>query len=331
LARITLVLKDMKSIQVIRTGVSPYQARDFISQEREMVSSIYSLEYRELDKYTHCPSILITNTHTQLSSLPPGLLSQTKLIIHPNSGYDNFGRELEKWLHIPTIIGHKIRAQAVAEYSLSALFQGLSELPQHIKWDSKRKWNRNLIGEKNVWIFGYGHIGKILSDTLAKLGTRVTVVDPYVNDCPHAHINKWSDAHLIEADVIISTMSLNKSSELLFNQDFFSKANPNLLFINGARGQLVEEKSLKEFLLLNPEAMAFLDVFQHEPFEEEWIGFPQVWKTSHIAGVENKLDQKILNFEKEVLEDYINLNETNFHSKYEKEILQNKWIKGILV
>jgi lactate dehydrogenase-like 2-hydroxyacid dehydrogenase len=126
-------------------------------------------------------------------------------------------------------------------------------------------------------------------------------------------------------------MSLNQSSELLFNKDFFSNANPKLLFINGARGQLVEEKSLREFLLSNPEAMAFLDVFQNEPFGDEWIGFPQVWKTSHIAGVENQLDQKILDFEKEVLEDFINLKENDFHSHYEKQILQNKWIKGILV
>jgi D-3-phosphoglycerate dehydrogenase len=321
----------MKSIQVIRTGVSPYQAQNFISQEREMVSSVPSLEYRELDSFSKGPAILITNTHTKLSSLPEGLLAQTKLIIHPNSGYDHFGREIEKWRNIPTIIGHKIRAQAVAEYSLSALFQGLSELPQHIQWDSKRKWNRNLIGEKNVWVFGHGHIGKILSDTLAKLGTRVTVVDPFIKDCPHTHVNQWKEANLNEADVVISAMSLNKSSELLFNQDFFSNAKPKLLFINGARGQLVEEKSLREFLLSNPEAMAFLDVFQNEPFGDEWIGFPQVWKTSHIAGVENQLDQKILDFEKEVLEDFINLKENDFHSHYEKQILQNKWIKGILV
>jgi D-3-phosphoglycerate dehydrogenase len=321
----------MKSIQVIRTGVSPYQAQNFISQEREMVSSIHSLEYRELDSFSENPVILITNTHTKLSSLPERLLAQTKLIIHPNSGFDNFVKEIEKWRNIPTIIGHKIRAQAVAEYSLSALFQGLSELPQHIQWDSKRHWKRHLIAEKKIWIFGYGHIGKILADTLVTLGSTVTVIDPYVNICPHNHIHSWREAKLEEADVVISTMSLNKSSELLFNQDFFSKANPHLLFINGARGQLVHEKSLREFLLLNPEAMAFLDVFQNEPFGEEWIGFPQVWKTSHIAGVENQLDQKILDFEKEVLEDFINLNKENFYSNYEKEILQNKWIKGILV
>ena len=54
--------------------------------------------------------------------------------------------------------------------------------------------------------------------------------------------------------------------------------------------------------------MAFLDVFQNEPFGDEWIGFPQVWKTSHIAGVENQLDQKILDFEKEkILEEFYNV------------------------
>lgn len=321
----------MKSFQVIRTGVSPYQSQDFISLERAMISTIGSLEYRELDHFTDDPAILITNTHTELHLLPKKLLDQTKLIIHPNSGYDNFNHVVDQWIHIPTVIGHQIRAQAVAEFTLTALFQGLSELPQHIKWDNKRQWKRNLIAEKNIWIFGHGHIGKILSRTLSALGAHLTIVDPFIQDLEIQKINHWKDGDLSQAEVVISAMSLNKTSEFLFNHDFFSNSHPKLLFINGARGRLVEEKSLREFLLQNPEAMAFLDVFNKEPFGDEWIGFPQVWKTSHIAGVENLLDQKILDFEKKVIENFLTLKRSDFLSSFEKELLQNKWIKGILI
>jgi phosphoglycerate dehydrogenase-like enzyme len=321
----------MKSFQVIRTGVSPYQSQDFISVEREMISAIGGLEYRELDHFTNDPAILITNTHTKLELLPKKLLDQTKLIIHPNSGYDNFNHVVDQWIEIPTVIGHQIRAQAVAEYTLSALFQGLSELPQHIKWDNKRQWNRNLIGEKNIWIFGHGHIGKILSRVLSALGARITIVDPFIEDLYDKKINHWKEGDLSQAEVVISAMSLNKTSEFLFNHDFFSHAHPKLLFINGARGRLVEENSLREFLLRNPEAMAFLDVFTNEPFGDEWIGFPQIWKTSHIAGVEDQLDQKILDFEKKVLQNFLTLNRSDFFSVFEKELLQKKWFKGILI
>lgn len=296
-----------------------------------MIEGFNSLSYRTPENLLDLDTVLITNTHTQLKALSPALLKKTKLIIHPNSGYDHFADEHDLWKNIPVVIGHTIRAQAVAEYSLAALFEGLVELPQHITWFKERSWKRTLLKDTPVWIFGYGHIGKIIADTLAVLGMEVTVVDPFIESCPHRHFKDWKKASVREARVIICATSLNPTSYKMFNEAFFSELAPQMLFINGARGQLVDEKSLKEYLLAHPDSFAFLDVFEHEPFDQEWIGFPQVWKTSHIAGVEKDLDQKILDFEEFVLTDFLNMNEASFAKKYDKELLQNKWIKGVLV
>ena len=320
----------MLKYQVIRTHVSPYQDKDFTSRERVLIDGL-GLEYRALNEAEDRPTILITNTHTQLKDLPQKLLKHTKLIVHPNSGYDHFHDEHEIWKSIPMIIGHTIRAQAVAEYSLGALFEGLVELPQHLTWHRERTWNRTLLAGTNVWVFGYGHIGKVISDTLATLGMKVTVVDPYVEQCPHRKLAHWKDGNLAEARICISAMSLNPTTKHYFGKDFFTAAAKDLLFINGARGKLVNENILKSFFLENPAAFAFLDVFEKEPFSEEWHGFPQVWKTSHIAGVEKDLDQKILEFEKKVLSDFLTLDEGSFFHQYRSELLQNKWIKGVLV
>lgn len=295
--------------------------------EAELIREIGSLNYRTLENFEAVDTILITNTHTQLKQLPPSLLKHTKLIVHPNSGYDHFTPEHDLWKNIPMVIGHTIRAQAVAEYSIGALFEGLLELPQHITWNKERTWNRTLLKGTEVWVFGYGHIGKVIADTLSTLGMKVTKVDPFKEDClPH-----WSNGNLNSARVIISAMSLNETTKHYFGKKFFAELGEEVLFINGARGKLVDETALREFLLTHPQSFAFLDVFEKEPFGEDWHGFPQVWKTSHIAGVEKDLDKKILEFEKFVLEDYLKLSETDFMRKYEKEILQKKWIKGILI
>lgn len=296
-----------------------------------MVEGIPSLTYGSPQEFKDLETILITNTHTELSKIPPRILEKTALIIHPNSGYDNFANDLSLWKDTPVVIGHTIRAQAVAEYSLGALFEGLLELPQHLSWHPQRNWDRTLLRGTNVWVFGYGHIGKIIADTLATLGMKVTVVDPYVEQCPHKLLLNWKQGNPKEARVIIAAMGLNSTSHHLFNQEFFSALSSEVLFINGARGKLVDEKSLKEFLLSHPEAFAFLDVFEKEPFSEEWHGFPQVWKTSHIAGVEKDLDQSTLNFEENVLRDFLNLETKEFSSKYQKELLQNKWRQGVLI
>lgn len=316
----------MKSFQIIRTDLSPYHGPNFEQIERDRLGKIPGLVMEQLSKAdTSKPTILITNTHTELKQLSPKLLQNTKLILHSNSGYDHFAHEVELWKNIPLIVGHQIRAQAVAEYCLSALFEGLIELPQHLAWSKSRCWDRPLIKNQEAWIYGHGHIGKIVASTLQALGAKVTIIDPFLHEIP-APLTDHSQAR-----IIIACCSLNSSTRYMFNENFFRVAHPELIFINGARGKLVKEQALREFLLTHPKAQAFLDVFEHEPFDESWHHFPQVWKTSHIAGVHEGLDEGVVQFEEITLRDFVAMEETNFLKKYSKELLQNKWVNGELI
>jgi D-3-phosphoglycerate dehydrogenase len=322
----------MKSLQVIRVNISPYQRADFISKEKLVLEKLPGIDYRSLEDFKSDQElVLITNTHTRLAKLPSQLIQRTGLILHPNSGYDHFAEDRSLWEGIPTVIGHEIRAQAVAEYTLGCLFQGMLEIPQHLMWDKNRNWERPLLKDQKVLVFGYGHIGKIVADTLAQLGMKVTVIDPFVTHCPHKLVKEWSRDLVKEARAILVCSSLNSTSRKLFNNDFFNELNPEALFINGARGPLVDETALKEYLLNNPRAYAFLDVFEEEPFQEEWINFPQVWKTSHIAGVHKDLDQGIIDFEFKVLQDFLSLDAKSFAQSYRHELLQIKWKQGELI
>jgi D-3-phosphoglycerate dehydrogenase / 2-oxoglutarate reductase len=321
----------MKSYQVFRTHLSPYQNKNFLLQEKALIETFDGLEYRSVEDLGDRDIILITNTHTQLKKLPLSVIKKTKLIIHPNSGYDHFHDEHELWRDIPLIVGHTIRAQAVAEYSLRSLFEGMIDFPQHISWNQQRKWDRPLLKDLSVWIFGYGHIGKIIADTLATLGMDITVIDPFIESCPHRWFRHWDEGKIKSARVIISAMSLNPTSHHLFGESFFQNLGEAVLFINGARGKLVQENFLRSYLQSHPRSFAFLDVFEQEPFGDEWHGFPQVWKTSHIAGVDKDLDSKILEFEWNVLANFLQSSPQEFTKMYAKELLQNKWLKGVLI
>lgn len=324
----------MKSFQAVRTHLSPYQHPDFMQMEKSLLENLPGIEYRPLEKlHPDKEIILLTNTHTKLSQLPGSLFSRTRLIVHANSGYDNFSGPPEEslWEKIPVVIGHTIRAQAVVEYSLGCLFEATQSLPQHLIWNKGRHWSRELLKDIPVCIFGYGHIGSKLAATLTALGVQVTIVDPFIQECPHPHFKYWQELDLKKIRVVISCMGLNATSRKLFNEDFFAKAHESLIFINGARGGLVDEVALKNFLRSHPEAWAFLDVFENEPFGDEWHNFPQVWKTSHIAGVHQKLDQGILDFEHTVLSDFLTLSDNEFTLRYKKELLQFKRIQGELI
>jgi D-3-phosphoglycerate dehydrogenase / 2-oxoglutarate reductase len=319
----------MKSYQVVRTHLSPYQGTQFTHIEKVLLESIGGIEYRNLGDLDAAKEIiLITNTHTRLREIPSEVLKRTKLIVHPNSGYDHFSEDRSLWTHIPVVIGHSIRAQAVAEYSLGCVFEGLVELPQHLLWSKSREWGRTLLHGQRVLVFGYGHIGKKVADTLATLGMKVTVCDPFIKTCPHDLVKSWKDAPVRDVRAVIMCCGLNSSSRHIVSKDFLTQLPVNVLIVNGARGPLIDEKALREHLLSHPASFAFLDVFEEEPFSEEWVSFPQVWKTSHVAGVHAQLDQGILDFEKQVIEDFF---QKDFLKKYERELLASKFVNGELV
>lgn len=320
----------MKTVEVLRTNTSPYQAKDFHFREKDALEKIPGVRYLTQMKGTK-PQILITNTQTNLGEFYAELLEGTELIIHPNSGYEHFAPDAHLWKDIPIILGNEIRAPSVAEYCLRCLFEGAIEFPQHIQWEKERKWNRPLIQGMPVWIFGYGRIGKIVASTLHSLGAQITIVDPYITECPYRWVKTWNEGKLSEAKAIILAMGLNKSSQRMLDYRFFENVHPELLLINGARGKLIEENALKDFLPAHPKAFAFLDVFEKEPFGSEWMHVPQVWKTSHIAGVDTKLDERIINFEVKIVSDWLTLGKAGFIKKHKNDILQYKYINGELI
>lgn len=319
----------MKSFQVVRTHLSPYQHQNFKELEKKAIEALPGLQYVAGAEADSQDLILITNTHTELSSLDPDLLKRTRLIVHPNSGYDHFEKDQKLWSDIPVVIGHSIRAPAVAEYTLGCLFQ-TQELPQHRAWVKNRLWDRKLIRDMKIWVYGLGHIGSRVAETLRTLGAHVTIIEPYKMNLTFDQHPHWSEGDRSQVDAHLLCCSLNKHSTHLFNEKFFKDLRTDAMIVNGARGKLIDENALKDFLQSNPRAQAFLDVFEEEPFTDHWIGFPQVWKTSHIAGVSRQLDQRIIDFEVQVLRDFMR-DPTSFPDTYHNEILQNKFVDGVLI
>lgn len=318
----------MKKFGILRLNTSPYFSPDFLMNEKlslENQTGITYLSNKEVKDFSEV--ILISNTHSDLSELGESILEKTKLIIHSNSGYDNLIKDYDLIEKIPTLIGHEIRAQAVADYILAALIDGTSSIPHVHFWDSSRKWPRKLISELRVALFGFGHIGKIVFQTLKSLNLNITIFDPYKENC---QVFK-EDTDLSHFDLIISSMSLNERNHHFFNSVFFKKLNSDVIFINAARGKLVEEKSLIEFLINNPNAKAYLDVFEKEPFTDKWNLISNAFKSSHIAGVYGNIDQNTILFETRVVQDFFSYGLDKFLEKYHTQLLQSKIYQGIFI
>lgn len=315
--------------KVLRLNTSPYSTGVLSPLEKKQLENIrvqgHSIEYvqgpgKQDDKSLY---VLISNTHTDPSSIDQELLKKTVLMIHPNSGYDNFSPSFVKEAHFPIVLGNEIRKYAVVEFILSALFHHFTALPHHEVWDFDRRFSRPLLHSKKILVMGQGHIGKHLTKQLESLGIDVYTYDPILG--PHLFPKK-------KMDVVILALSLNEKTKHIINKKFIEeKLENDFLIINPARGELIHEHDLIEVLTKNSDASAILDVFHPEPKDfKQYEKLKNVRLSSHIAGVFQGLNEVMVNFEEKIIRDFLT-NVEFFFKKHEKDFLQNRYHKGKLL
>lgn len=304
-------------LTVKRISSSPYFSPDFLDKEKNTILHLTGAEMLPPNSFD-LASILITNTHTDVSSISIEQLEYCQLMIHPNSGYDNFSTSFIKTAHFPIVIGNPIRASAVTNFILSAIFSHYSPIPNQTTWSHSRQWQRKLLSELSFLILGQGHIGTLLNKSLSPLAKEVRLFDPYAG---------FPVLDLKNIDVVIPACSLNEKNHHFINKDFLLALNEDFLLINAARGSLVNSSDLQEALAVRPNAFAILDVFEKEP-----VDFKQFKKTknislsSHIAGVYKNIDTATVDFETKVILDFINSDEQVFEKNYKTMILKNRII-----
>ena len=64
---------------------------------------------------------------------------------------------------------------------------------------------------------------------------------------------------------------------------------------------------LLKYLNETPGATAYLDVFEEEPYNDKTAQLPNLFKSSHIAGVYKNIDQEIIGFTQTVIQNFVNL------------------------
>ena len=73
---------------------------------------------------------------------------------------------------------------------------------------------------------------------------------------------------------------------------------------------------------------AYLDVFANEPMNFENIkDFNNIIPTSHQAGVFQNISEQVIQTEKQILHDFIDLSEEKFTKMYHDEILSHRIIE----
>ena len=211
---------------------------------------------------------LIVRTRTRCDG---ALLEGTsvKMIATATIGTDHIDLEYCRKAGIEVANAAGCNAGGVMQYVFSALYGVAAR--KGIKIDG------NTIG-----IVGVGHVGSKVEAMAEYLGFNILRCDP-----PRAAAEGpegfCSLEHLLEnSDVVTLHVPLDETTRGMANADFFTLMKPGAIFINAARGEIVDEQALLE---TSPKFGAIvIDTWNNEPdINEELVETADI-ATPHIAG-----------------------------------------------
>lgn len=131
-------------------------------------------------------------------------------------------------------------------------------------------------------IIGVGNVGSRIEQMARHLGMTVLLCDP-----PRAEIEGPGqfvslDTLLQSADIVSLSVPLNAGTQKMVNDAFFAKMKFGAIFINTARGEIVDDDALKRaFSRLGP---VIIDTWNNEPDVDRELIEKATIATPHIAG-----------------------------------------------
>jgi glycerate dehydrogenase len=137
---------------------------------------------------------------------------------------------------------------------------------------------------KAIGIVGYGAIGRRVADIAKAFG--MTVLVHTRRPCGDATVEQVPLEELLaRADIVTLHCPLNEQSAGMMNAAAFARMKEGALFINTARGPLVDEAALRAALDSGHLGGAGLDVLAEEPMAADCplIGAPRCLMTPHVA------------------------------------------------
>lgn len=239
---------------------------------------------------------------TQLAPLSEAMmrrLTALKLVAVSRGGPINIDMAAAKAHGIRVVNVPGRNASAVAEFTIGAILAETRLIRVGHEALRKGKWRGDLyradrtgreLSEMTVGVVGYGNIGTRVVRLLRAFGCRILVCDPYVQlsaEDRNAGVELVAlDDLLARSDVVTIHPRVTAETRGLINKDTIARMKPGAIFINTARGPLVDYDALYDALVSGHIASAMLETFAVEPVPADWplLQLPNVTLTPHIAG-----------------------------------------------
>lgn len=198
-------------------------------------------------------------------------LEKLKMISVAFTGVDHVGVDVcrEKNIIICNAAGYS--NQTVAELVLGMAVDALRGVVTSDRLVREGKGSQGVGGReicgKTVGIIGLGRIGLMTAKLFLAFGAKVIAYNRSINKEVEAAgiIYKSLDEVLAESDIISLNLPLNNETRGFISKDKIALMKKNAVFINCARGPIVDNQALAEALNEDRLGFACVDVFDMEP------------------------------------------------------------------
>lgn len=213
-----------------------------------------------------------------------------KLVSRRGIGYDSVDLDACKERNIAVVRTTGAVEGAVAEHTMAFILYFARRLNEQNATMHAGKWQRVMMpGAKNrtLGLVGFGGIGKEIAKRATPFGMNV------IYNCRHPK-SEWEkeynvhyapmDALLSQSDYVVACVPLTDATYHLFGENEFAAMKQGSVFINIARGQIVDTLELKSALDSGHLSGAGIDAFDNEPCSDSpLIDCPNAILTPHTA------------------------------------------------
>ena len=213
-----------------------------------------------------------------------------KIISRWGVGYDSVDLAAATRAGIVVTNTPRLLDEAVADYTFALLLALARRIPEGQQTVVAGRWTQSWgtdVADKTLGLIGCGRIGQAVARRAKGFNLRLLAHDPISAasggdpDIQFVSLERL----LAEADFVSLHAALSPESRGLIGEAQLRRMKPTALFINAARGPLVDEAALARALREGWIAGAALDVFCTEPLppEHPLRGAPNLLLTPHQA------------------------------------------------
>ncbi|NOQ46611.1 MAG: phosphoglycerate dehydrogenase [Desulfobulbaceae bacterium] len=207
-------------------------------------------------------------------------------------------------------------ATTAAEHAISMMMSLARNIPQATasmkagKWEKKSFMGREVTG-KTLGIVGIGRIGAIVANRAQGLHMKVIAYDPFM---PQDLVEKLGvelmglNELARRSDFITVHTPLTKDTHHLLSTEFFANMQKDAMFVDCARGGVLDEQALYDALKEGRVAGAALDVFEKEPATLDGtplLGLNNFICTPHLGASTSEAQENVASAIAEQMADYL--------------------------